>query len=168
MRDRVLPTHGTARLCWTIGLAVCLSATHGMATASDGETAPVRLRVQESLDLIKAKLGVAHEVTAQIVEQHPLMVAVAPTPGRPDSFQVSFEAAFVAELSDEELDALIAHELGHVWIFTHHPFLQTEQLANQIAMRVVSRQTIEAVYAKVRARGGHTDSLPRFATSTAN
>ena len=139
-----------------------------MASASDGETAPVRLRVQESLDLIKAKLGVAHEVTAQIVEQHPLMVAVAPTPGRQDSFQVSFEAAFVAELTDEELDAVIAHELGHVWIFTHHPFLQTEQLANQIAMRVVSRQTIEAVYAKVRARGGHTDSLPRFATSTAN
>ena len=81
---------------------------------------------------------------------------------------MSFEAAFVSELTDEELDAVIAHELGHVWIFTHHPFLQTEQLANQIAMRVVSRQTIEAVYAKVRARGGHTDSLPRFATSTAN
>ena len=139
-----------------------------MAAGSDGETAPVRLRVQESLDALKTKLGVAHEVTAQIVDQHPLMVAVAPLTGRQDSFQVSFEAAFVAELTDEELDAVIAHELGHVWIFTHHPFLQTEQLANQIAMRVVNRQTLETVYAKVRARGGHTDGLPRFATATAN
>jgi hypothetical protein len=139
-----------------------------MASISNGETAPVRQRVQESLDVIKTKLGVPHEVTAQIVAQHPLMVAVAPLPGRRDSFRVSLEAAFIEDLTDEELDAVIAHELGHVWIFTHHPFLQTEQLANQIAMRVVNRRTIEAVYAKVRARGGHTDRLPRFASPTAN
>lgn len=117
---------------------------------------------------MKEKLGLSHEVIAQLVDQHPLMVAVAPLPGRRDSFRMSLEAAFIDELTDEELDAVIAHELGHVWIFTHHPFLQTEQLANQIAMRVVSRQTIEAVYVKVRARGGHTDRLPRFARSRAN
>ena len=75
----------------------------------------------------------------------------------PRALSVSLEAAFLDELTDQELDAVIAHELGHVWIFTHHPFLQTEQLANEIAMQVVSRQTLEAVYAKVRARGGHTD-----------
>ena len=167
MGDRVLPTHNTARLCLTVGLAVCLSLAHGMASGSDGETAPARLRVQESLDLIKSKLGVPHEVIAQLVDQHPLVVAVAPLPGR-ESFRMSLEAAFVDELSDEELDAVMAHELGHVWIFTHHPFLQTEQLANQIAMRVVSRQTLEAVYAKVSARGGHTDRLLRFTKSRAN
>ena len=139
-----------------------------MASGSDGETAPVRLRVQESVELMKGKLGLSHEVIAQLVDQHPLMVAVAPLPGRHDSFRMSMEAGFVTELTDEELDAVIAHELGHVWIFTHHPYLQTEQLANQIAMRVVSRQTIEAVYIKVRARGGHTDRLPRFAKSNAN
>ena len=139
-----------------------------MASGSDGETVPVRLRVQESLDVIKAKLGVPHEVIAQLVDQHPLMVAAEPLPGRRDSFRMSLEAAFISELSDEELDAVVAHELGHVWIFTYYPYLQTEQLANQIAMRVVSRQTIEAVYVKVRARGGHTDRLARFAKSNAN
>ena len=76
------------------------------------------------------------------MDQHPLVVAVAPLPGRA-SFRMSLEATFVNDLTDEELDAVMAHELGHVWIFTHHPFLQTEQLANQIAMRVVSRQTLE-------------------------
>ncbi len=115
-----------------------------MASASDGETAPVRLRVQESLDLIKAKLGVPHEVTAQIVDQHPLMVAVAPTARTAGQLSgCRWKPRLSTELTDEELDAVMAHELGHVWIFTHHPFLQTEQLANQIAMRVVSRQTLE-------------------------
>ena len=36
-------------------------------------------------------------------------------------------------------ESTFIHELGHVWIFTHHPYLQTEQLANRIAMRLVSR-----------------------------
>jgi len=130
--------------------------------ANGGDMAPVLRRVQDALDAIKAKLALPHEVTATIVERHPLMVAVEPVRGREGAFVVSLEAAFLDELTDQELDAVIAHELGHVWIFTHHPFLQTEQLANQIAMQVVSRQTIESVYAKVWARGGHKGDLPRF------
>jgi len=39
--------------------------------------------------------------------------------------------------------------LGHVWIFTHHPYLQTELLANQVALRVVSRENSERIYEKV-------------------
>ena len=48
---------------------------------------------------------------------------------------------------------MVAHELGHVWIFTHHPYLQTEAGANQIAERLVARQTLERVYAKVWPEG---------------
>ena len=55
------------------------------------------------------------------------------------AFALYVEAAFAATLDDAELAAAVAHELGHVWIFTHHPFLQTEQLANEVAMRLVSR-----------------------------
>ena len=55
---------------------------------------------------------------------------------------------------------MVAHELGHVWIYTHHPYLQTEQLANQIAMRVVSRESLDSVYGKVWADAG--GPLPRF------
>jgi len=50
---------------------------------------------------------------------------------------------------DSELSASIGHELGHVWIFTHHPYLQTELLANQVALRVVSRENSERIYEKV-------------------
>jgi hypothetical protein len=115
---------------------------------------------------MKARLGLTPEVTAHLVDTHPLMVAVRPVLGGDGRFQMSFESAFVDALTDEELDAVVAHELGHVWIFTHHPYLQTEELANQIAMRVVVRATLEAVYAKVWARGGHKGDLSRFAASS--
>ena len=48
----------------------------------------------------------------------------------------------------------MAHELGHVWVFTHHPYLQTEKLANQIAMRVVTRDSLVNVYHKLWEHGG--------------
>jgi len=55
------------------------------------------------------------------------------------------------------LSASIAHELGHVWIFTHHPYLQTELLANQIALKVVTREELERVYEKVWKDKGKGD-----------
>jgi predicted Zn-dependent protease len=72
------------------------------------------------------------------------------------------ESGFVDALEPSELKAVIAHELGHVWIFTHHPFLQTEQLANEIAMRVVSRESLETVYDKVWKRSGVKGDLAEF------
>ena len=64
---------------------------------------------------------------------------------------------FSARLDDNELSASIAHELGHVWIFTHHPYLQTELLANQIALRVVTRENLEKIYEKVWKDKGKGD-----------
>ena len=49
-----------------------------------------------------------------------------------------------------------------MWIFTHFPFLQTERGANDVALRVVSRDALERVYAKVWARGGAKGDLVRF------
>jgi hypothetical protein len=52
-------------------------------------------------------------------------------------------------LKDDELRAAVAHELGHVWIYTHHPFLQTERLANSVGLRVVDRESFEKMYSKL-------------------
>jgi predicted Zn-dependent protease len=60
-------------------------------------------------------------------------------------------------LSADEIEAALAHELGHVWIFTHHPYLQTELLANQVAMRAVSRDALARVYQKVWQSGPKGD-----------
>jgi hypothetical protein len=56
----------------------------------------------------------------------------------------------------------MAHELGHVWVFTHHPYLQTEKLANQIAMRVVTRDSLVSVYRKLWEHGGTKGDLNTF------
>lgn len=157
-----------ARLSPILGLTLCLSTTvSGTTSHPDAPAHPSRAtaeavrRVQETVDEVRTKLALPDEVTAVIVDTHPLVVAVEPMRGGAGTFRVSVEASFLDELTDHELEAVVAHELGHVWIFTHHPFLQTEQLANQIAMRVVSRQALDAVYEKVWARGGHKGDLPR-------
>jgi hypothetical protein len=59
------------------------------------------------------------------------------------------ELGFLLMLNDDELRAAVAHELGHVWIYTHRPFLQTERLANSIGERVVDRASFEKIYKKL-------------------
>jgi hypothetical protein len=107
-------------------------------------------------------LLITSPIVVSIVPSNTLMMSVeAPTETR-STFLLSIDASFLDTLSDDELEAAIAHELGHVWIFTHHPFLQTEELANQIAMRAVKRESLERVYAKVWERGGTKGDLVRF------
>ena len=57
---------------------------------------------------------------------------------------------------------MLAHELGHVWIYTHHPYLQTEQLANRVAMRAVAREQLVAVYSTLWGADAVHGSLEAF------
>ena len=75
---------------------------------------------------------------------------------------MSFQESFLDGLDPDELRTIVAHELGHVWIFTHHPYLQTERGANDVAMRVVSRENLERVYARVFANLGVKGDMTRF------
>jgi hypothetical protein len=119
-------------------------------------------RLQVVVDNLTTRLALPATVTAAVVRTNPLLVSVEPQEGRHNAFVLSFEDGFVDELDDDDLRAVIAHELGHVWIFTHHPYLQTELLANSIALRVVSRQSLENVYDKVWERSGTKGDLVRF------
>jgi hypothetical protein len=119
-------------------------------------------RIQALVDELKAKLGIPHEITVALVQANPLLVSVGERKDLRGAFELSFEDGFLDGLTDDELRAIVAHELGHVWIFTHHPYLQTERGANDIALRVVSREVLERVYAKVWARGGTKGDLIRF------
>jgi Peptidase family M48 len=107
-------------------------------------------------------------VMAAIVPVNPLMVSVLSPVRSGGVYQVAFEGDFLDTLSDDELHAVVAHELGHVWIFTHHPYLQTEQLANKIALRVVPRETLERVYHKVWPHGAPSGAPIRFPVAAAN
>ena len=91
-----------------------------------------------------------------------LLVSVQPVDGDPGTFRMTFEERFLTSVDQEELKAIVAHELGHVWIFTHHPYLQTERLANTVAMRAVPRASLERVYSKVWEHQGTKGDLVRF------
>jgi hypothetical protein len=126
------------------------------------ELAPERDRVQHVVDDSRARLGIPQEVRVSIVPANTLVVSVQPHSVQAGVFVLSFEQEFLRQLSDEEMSAVVAHELGHVWIFTHHPYLQTEQLANQIAMRLVARETLEPIYEKLWKRLGVTGDLSTY------
>lgn len=118
--------------------------------------------LQVLIDGLKGQLGIAAAVSPAIVPTNPLLVSVQPVAGNTNVFQMSFEEAFLARLDEDELRAIVAHELGHVWIFTHHPYLQTERLANTVAMRAVTRASLERVYSKVWERDGTKGDLAHF------
>ncbi len=146
-------------LLFTVVLA---ASSFGSANGADASVEVVQLdRAQRAIDTLRQKLGLRAEVVAELVTSHPKLVAVAPSADR-SSYRLKLETGFVVELTDDELNAVVAHELGHVWIFGQHPYLQTEQLANQVAMRVVSRQSLEAMYVKVDARGRSKRAVARF------
>ena len=119
-------------------------------------------RVQDLVDAMRIELAVSHEVSVELVAANPLKASVEPVKGAAGTFRLSIEQSFLEQLTPVELRAVIAHELGHVWIYTHHPYLQTEQMANQIALRVVSRESLDSVYGKVWPDAAAQGSVPRF------
>src|SRR5207247_10563393 len=101
---------------------------------------------------LEARLEITQNVQIWIVQVDERMVSVEPIhkgASADDVFIIQLDQSFLEGLNDEELQAAIAHELGHVWIFCHHPYLQTEAFANEIAMRVVGRESRKKVYAKL-------------------
>ena len=145
---------------WSCALALIAGASSSARAAS--EPPDEVATVQNLIDELRVRLSIAAPVTASMVPHNPLLVSVGTAPGGGDAFQLEFENGFLSALDDDELRAVVAHELGHVWIFTHHPFLQTERLANDVAMRIVSRSTLERVYGKVWSRGGLKGDLTKF------
>src|SRR5262249_7449242 len=96
---------------------------------------------------LESRLNMTQRVDVRVVPADEKMVSVRRMPG--DVFMISIDQGFFSSLTHEELRAAIAHELGHVWISSHHPYLQTEALANEIAMRAVTRQSMKSIYAKL-------------------
>lgn len=139
-------------LCLLVG--VLCSVVFGAGSrvfAAEGAIHQVDVvRIQQIVDDLKGRLAIPEPVTVSIVDRNPLMASVAPAPG--GGFALSFESSFAERLTEDELTAAVAHELGHVWIYTHFPYLQTEQLANEIAMRVVSRESLVPMYAQMFER----------------
>lgn len=134
-----------------------------MVAANPGLPATIE---EESLNAIvkefQGRLHVPQLVSPSIVEFNEYLVSVEPTSGAGKGFIIKFDRKFLHTLGEEELRAVIAHELGHIWIFTHHPYLQTEPLANEIALQLVGRESLDKVYGKVWQLEGRKGTLEEF------
>ena len=122
----------------------------------------VTLALQDLTDDLRTRLHIDERVYVTLVDHHPLVMSVETLAGRTGPFVITVDRDFIYELSHDEVAAALAHELGHVWIYTHAPYVQTERLANDIAMRVVNRSAFEPVYEKVWARTGIKGNLIEF------
>ena len=111
-------------------------------------------RAQEFVDQLRVALPISNEVQIAVVTYQPLVFSVQPMDTHKDRFLLTMELGFLLMLEDDELRAAVAHELGHVWIYTHRPFLQTEQLANVVGQRVADRASFEKIYSKLWAYEG--------------
>ena len=117
--------------------------------------------MQQVVEDYRTRLAMSSAIRVSVVPQNPLVASVeALDLGGP--FNLSVQEDFLESLSEDELRAVVAHELGHVWIFTHHPYLQTERLANDIAMRLVTRDVLVTVYEKLWKSQGSKGDLARF------
>jgi len=142
---------------------VCLAViSMTLAARIDASEPPSTVALQALVDGVKTELGIDAVVSAAIVTKNSLVVSVQRIDTDPGTFRMEFEGPFLPLLDQDELKAVIAHELGHVWIYTHHPYLQTELLANTVAMRAVPRASLERVYGKVWDHQGTKGDLARF------
>jgi hypothetical protein len=116
-------------------------------------------KIKEIVDALKKELGIDAGISIAVVPQNDLLASVEPVKRRAGSFRMSFDATFLAMLDEQDLPAVVAHELGHVWIFTHHPYLHTEELANSIAYRLVTETAMDRVYEKVQLVKGPPSNL---------
>ena len=148
---------------------LCTAALHFApvaVVAAGGERRDARAidvdQLQRITDDLRQRLTILERVLVTVVDHNPLVMSVETLSGRSGPFVITADAAFVRSLNDEELKAAIAHELGHVWIYTHHPYLQTERLANDIALRVISPELLVPVYEKVWKRTGARGNLAEY------
>ena len=122
-------------------------------------------RISAIVEEFRNQLQLPQVIQIAIVPVNKRMVSVEHTGGEAGEigvFTMYFDENFLASLDDAELRAAVAHELGHVWIFSHHPYLHTEALANEIAMRVVSRESLKKIYNKLWTHLGVSGNLDEF------
>jgi hypothetical protein len=141
--------------------SIVASSSEAAGNGSVGEFGAIA-RLQRITDDLRDRMDILERVVVTIVDYNPLVMSVETLGGRSGPFVISADRHFVQSLSGDEVQASLAHELGHVWIYTHHPYVQSERLANDIAMRVISPEVLVPVYEKVFQRLGTRGNLADY------
>jgi hypothetical protein len=153
---------GLVLLLWLLPLRLDASPAASAAATRTVEEKTAVVALQLLVDDLRTRLEIEQSVQVALVDHNPLVMSVETVSGRVGAFVISIDRGFIHGLTYDEIEAALAHELGHVWIYTHAPFVQSERLANNIAMRVVSRSAFEPVYEKVWTRTGIKGNLIEF------
>lgn len=153
---------GVVLLLWLLPLPLEVAPSVSTDFISRGVGRTEIAVLQDVTDDLRSRLQIAERVQVEVVDHNPLVMSVETLAGRAGPFIITIDRDFIHELTEAETAASIAHELGHVWIYTHAPYVQTERLANDVAMRVINRATFEPVYEKVWARTGVRGNLIEF------
>ncbi len=132
-------------VCLALGLpsGKNVSAEESLSITGSG------LLVQAVLEF-KDALEIPNDIDVLIVEKNDLLFSATRQPQNNKAFRITCERQFLDSLTVSELRAAVAHEMGHIWIFTHHPYLQTEELADEIAGRVVNKTDLEGIHSKTQ------------------
>lgn len=147
---------------WVTGALILLVAAR-WSFASDRPRVDERAsRIQRVVDRLRDRFEIPDDVRVDLVSENPRVVSVQRSKDDRSVFVISVQESFLDALNDDDVEAMVAHELGHVWIFTHHPYLQTEQLANRIAMQHVTGEQLAEVYRKLWGTAALTDALQGF------
>ena len=159
---------------WVV-LLLCLMCLDAAATpaslVAEGrgrETYGSIAHLQNITDQLRSRMQILERVVVTVVDHNPLVMSVETLGGRSGPFVITADREFIRSLTAEELDAALAHELGHVWIYTHHPYLQTERLANEIALRVTTADVLLPLYEKVWKRLGIRGNLADYLSMPEN
>jgi hypothetical protein len=143
---------------WVV-LPLCLLLLQPAVAAGDYGTIA---QLQDITDKLRHRMEILERVVVTVVDHNPLVMSVETLGGRNGPFVITADRDFIDSLNADELSAALAHELGHVWIYTHHPYLQTERLANEIALRVTSLEVMPPLYEKVWKRLGIKGNLADY------
>lgn len=147
---------------WVAGVILLLVAGRWSFASERPRLDDRASRVQRVVDRLRDRFEILNDVRVDLVPENPRVVSVQRSKDDRGVFLLSVQESFLDALDDADVEAMVAHELGHVWIYTHHPYLQTEQLANRIAMRHVTRAQLTEVYRKLWGSAALTDSLQGF------
>src|SRR4051812_13538807 len=94
-----------------LALCVCMWT---LARARNAHTSDQQERIQRVVDDLRARLSITQVVDVAIVEHNPKLFSVVPVERSRVTFLLSADEDFSRGLSDVELRAAVAHELGHV------------------------------------------------------
>jgi hypothetical protein len=144
-----MPDRSKAVAVRVLVLLLCMSVQGSTLTGFTPKAGTRMPRLDEVASTLALALEVSRRVEVLVVTRNDLVVSVEPLLAPAEGYRVVFEQKFFDQLNDAEIAAALAHEIGHVWIYNHFPFLQTEALANEIALKVAPRKAMASLYDKL-------------------